>query len=705
MDKLGKIGFKNGAALVFSRQEQAIAPQIRSAKGSLVATCRPIRIELFDGKESSTVYSCYSEVKKNTDGFEAKAEVAIDGAKFIVTDHWSVQDQSPTLSRTLKVEGSSSKAFLSAIEFEFAGHNRSNTEYFAPGMIYGSTDHLTSNAIGGIDVYEKGDGKVWIREDRLPAPMMAFRFADGSSFSMLDSKPAGQTTLADTHTATDETIVDENLRFGSLFAEQKGNLLKVGFAYPGSEGEFTYQGTTYPDGQLHKWRRRYHPIKDGLVQEYTISLNADSYPNFQNFYSAEYRLAFDKLTPEVNHQDIELARETMLAIIPDLVIRKSNKVGLSNWYDSTDPKDKLVDDKAVFGFTGKNLEIAYYLLYNAAFDPEYKKLAYEIIDSFLDLKVNPPVGEGYYFESGKPALAIPAHNHIYLRSYGDAMKVLARAYKLEKQNGAAHPTWLGWMTAFGDWVLEQQYPEGGFPRAWKPETGEISAASPASSYNIIPFLCEMHKITGDAKWLAAAKRTGEFSWASGQKNGRFVGGTIDNPDVLDKEAGTLSIEAYLALFETTKDKAWLDKAEVAAQFAETWIYLWNVPMVEGDSQTWWAGDVSTVGLQLISTGHSLVDNYMCFDVDEYAKLYKYTGNKHYFDVAKILLHNTKGMLALPDRPYQYRAPGWIQEHWSLAPPRGKGLHPGWLPWVTTSALNGICETEAFDKGLYEELKK
>jgi len=347
MDSPEKIKFKNGAALAFSRQGQDIALQIESAKGIPVATALPIRIEVFDGKESSTVYSSYSELKKSANGFDAKGEVEIDGAKLVVTDHWFVQDQSPALSRTLKVEGSSSKAFMSAIEFKFEGHNRSNTDYFAPGMIYGSTDNLTSNAIGGIDVYEKGDGKVWIREDRLPAPIMAFRFQDGNSFSILDSKPAGQTTLADTHTATAETIVDENLRFGSLFAEQKGEILKVGFAYPGSEGEFTYRGVTYPDGQLHKWRRRYHPMKDGLVQEYTISLNADSYPNFQNFYSTEYQLAFDKLKPKINYQDIELARRTMLATIPNLVIRKSNKVGLSNWYDSTDPEDRLVDNKAV----------------------------------------------------------------------------------------------------------------------------------------------------------------------------------------------------------------------------------------------------------------------------------------------------------------------------------------------------------------------
>lgn len=667
---------------------------------------KPVRLEIFDGKVAKTLYPTYISIEKTAQGLSCVATAQVDEATIRIQDEWTIpNNQSYSLSRTVKVVGNSDKAFMSAIEFEFSDCTRTDTEYFAPGMIYGSTDNLTSNAIGGSDVYEKGKGSVWIREDRLSAPLLAFRFKDGSSFSILDQKPNGQTTLADAHDVSIQTLVDENLKFGSLFAEQQGKILKTGFAYPGSEGEFTYQGNTYPGGQLHQWRKRYHPIKDGLTQNYTLSFEQSHYPNFQHFYSSEWKKAFAKLAPQINPQNIELARETMLSIIPGLVIRKSNKVALSNWYDATDPEDKRVDDKAVFGFTGKNIEVAYCLLLNVKFHPEYRPLASEIINSFLDLEVAPPAGEGYYFGDGKPALAIPAHNHIYLRSYGDAMKVLARAYQLEKQNGIDHPAWLDWMTDFGEWVLEQQYPEGGFPRAWKPETGEISAASPASSYNIIPFLCEIHAITQDVKWLAAAKRTGEFSWKSGQKSGRFVGGTIDNPDVLDKEAGTLSIEAYLALYEATQNKAWLDKAEIAALFAETWIYIWNVPMVENDSQKEWADSVGTVGLQLISTGHSLVDNYMAFDVDEYAKLYKYTGDKHYFDVAKILLHNTKGMLALPGRPYQYRAPGWIQEHWSLAPPRGKGLHPGWLPWVTTSALNGICETEIFDPVLFKELAK
>lgn len=52
--------------------------------------------------------------------------------------------------------------------------------------------------------------------------------------------------------------------------------------------------------------------------------------------------------------------------------------------------------------------------------------------------------------------------------------------------------------------------------------------------------------------------------------------------------------------------------------------------------------------------------------------------------------NTKSMLALPGRPYQYRAAGWIQEHWSLAPPhRGKGFHPGWVPFAEVAPLVGF----------------
>ena len=221
----------------------------------------------------------------------------------------------------------------------------------------------------------------------------------------------------------------------------------------------------------------------------------------------------------------------------------------------------------------------------------------------------------------------------------------------------------------------------------------------------MPLWLLLTELTGDPRYSVAAIRAGEYSWASGgQREGRFTGGTIDNPDVIDKEAATLSLEAYLALFDATHDPRWLERARAAADVAETWIYTWNVPMAadDPDAALHWKQGVPTTGVQLIATGHSLVDEYMAFDVGEYAQLARDTGDTHYLAVARLLLHDTLAMTALPGRTYDLMGPGWQQEHWSLAPCRGRGMHRGWLPWVTTSHLHGIMALED-DSALYAEL--
>ena len=94
---------------------------------------------------------------------------------------------------------------------------------------------------------------------------------------------------------------------------------------------------------------------------------------------------------------------------------------------------------------------------------------------------------------------------------------------------------------------------------------------------------------------------------------------------------------------------------------------------------------------------------MAFEVDEYAKLARWTADNHYLEIARLLLHDTKNMIAVPGRVYDLKGPGWQQEHWSFAPVRGYGLHRGWLPWVATSQLKGIFGLMEFDPQLYAQL--
>jgi hypothetical protein len=76
------------------------------------------------------------------------------------------------------------------------------------------------------------------------------------------------------------------------------------------------------------------------------------------------------------------------------------------------------------------------------------------------------------------------------------------------------------------------------------------------------------------------------------------------------------------------------------------------------------------------------------------------------DVARVLLHGTKAMLALPGRTYDLLGPGWQQEHWRMGPnARGIGAHRTWLRWISVNHLHGITGLEEFDKDLYQRLAK
>jgi hypothetical protein len=708
---------KSGAQFVAFESGGVKGIAVHQAGSASVDQPKPAELEIYAGpghiENKSTGYESLQASRAKARGV---AHIAgPDGAQFAFDDEWSADGDVVELSRRVEVSGASTSSFLSAIRLShLESHARSEVDYFAPGMIYGDPSHLSAGSIGGPLVYEgEGRGHVRIREDRLPAPVFGILFADRSALTVLDPAPKGDTTTADSRDTEIHTLTDERFRFGSLGADLDAGHHTQGFWFPGSEGEVTYRGNTYPGGQVHDWRRRYHPIRNGFVQQYRVQFRFSKGEDFSTYFKNAWRWAYARLKPLVTLQDISAARRSIIDVLASQVQIHDGRAGIPNFVPAVSDSERGPNHQAIMGFTGKNLEAAEFLLADAQIDSDKQrgahagKLGLAIFASFVRLKMNPPVGEGFNLETGEPALAIPRDRCIFLRSFGDDMKATLRTYHREKAKGVSHAEWLAWVKQFGDWLLTQQSAEGGFPRSWKPAIGEVLDASPQSSYNAIPLLVLLTEEMRDERYLRAAERAGEFVWSHGQAHGKFVGGTIDNPDVLDKEAGTLSNEAYLALYQTTHDSKWLSRARAAADFAETWIYIWNVPMPvdADDSQLHWKKGASTCGTQLIASGHSLVDDYMSFDVDEYAKLGRWTGDAHYFAVAELLLHNTKNMLALPGRTFDLKGPGWQQEHFSFAPIRGCGLHRLWLPWVATSQLNGIFGLREFDPALFKEWTK
>ena len=681
---------------------------------------QPVTFEFYKAPDTiSHRSSGYDRIEISSQATVGIAEVAgPDKTHFTVEDRWRINGSEIQLSRKVTASGTADYGFLTSISFSHPDAlSRSEVDYFAPGMIYGSPDHLTTTAIGGSATYgPEGHGEIQIREDRLPAPVFGVHFSDGSALTLLDPAPNGATTKADSHDTDVHTMVDEKFQFGAVGVHLAAGHHEQGFWFPGTEGEVTYRGDTYPGGQLQAWRRRYHPVQDGLTQNYRVHFRFTTEEKFPAYYRNAWRWAYDTLKPPVTWQDLALIQRSIIDVLASQVQVEGDRAGIPNFLpavpDQKEPTNhKVMSQNAILGFTGKNLESAEFLLADAQVDQDAaradrdRNFGLAIFKSFARLKVDPPVGEGFDIKTGEPQLAIPRDHRVYLRSFGDDMKATLRAYRREKRQGNLHPDWLAWTRQFGNWLLTQQRSDGGFPRAWVPVSGAVADASPASTYNPVPFLVLLTRETGDSRYLSSAERAGDFMWTNGQSEGRFVGGTIDNPDVLDKEAGTLSTEAYLALFDATKNSKWLDRARVAGDYAETYIYIWNVPMPadENDALLHWKKGVPTYGTELIATGHTLVDDYMSFDVDEYARLGRWTGDRHYLSIATLLLHDTKNMIAIPGRIYDLKGPGWQQEHWSFAPVRGFGLHRGWLPWVATSQLKGMFGLRDFDPQLYRQL--
>jgi len=677
---------------------------------------QPVELEFWLGPGKVTnVFAGYHSVDGKGNTLTGKATLSgPNESRFEVEDRWRQEGAVVRLERNVSVSGNATNnGFMSGFQFDFVKPLLwTDAEWFAPGMIYGGFEHLTETAIGGKANYRPGNYTVRIREDRLPAPLFLARFKDNAWVAVLNPNPRGDTTAFEALDVKGAARINARFQFGAIGGQRRDGRLSVGFWFPGSEGEVTYAGNTYPGGQMHQWRRRYHPIKDGFAHRWQVAFRFGRDDSFPASYANAWRWAWEEIKPVVVPHDIDQVRRCLVDALAANVMQVEDRAGIPNAIPCVPGRPENPDPKTVMGFTGKALESAEFLLAESRLDntergERLRALAEKIIASFLRLKIAPPEGEGFYIKSGKTTTArghlkLP---EVYLRSFGDDIKALLRAYEREKKAGHDRPEWLAWARQFADWLLTQQQPGGGFPRSWLPPDGAVHSDSPNSSFNAIPLLVQLNRLTNEPKYLDAARCAGDFCWANGQSRGRFVGGTIDNPDVLDKEAGTLSLEAYLALYEATKESKWLARAKAAADYAETWIYTWNVPMPDDadNAALHWKRGVPTVGLQLIATGHSLVDQYMSFDADEYARLYKHTGDEHYLDVARILLHNTKAMLALPGRAYDLRAPGWQQEHWSLAPRRGFGLHRLWLPWVSTSHLNGIFGLMEFDKELFDKL--
>jgi hypothetical protein len=463
-------------------------------------------------------------------------------------------------------------------------------------------------------------------------------------------------------------------------------------------------------------RGRYHPVKAGFTQNYQVGFCFGKSASYNDMQRDVWRWAWESLKPSTKLMPIDpdVARRVLLDQLSGVVQSVDGRTGIPFEMSSVDGRYSQYGQKIIMGFCGKNLEGADELLQEGDRDKtergrKMRQQGLAIIDSLIrQVPMSPPAGVGYNIQTGEPVPAnfVPGFT---LRMPAEDLAVLVNTYRREKKAGHDHPEWLKWVTDYCDWLLTQQGADGSFPAAWQARTSQVIRDGKTTTYVPVPVLVRMGEETGQKQYIDAAIKAAEFVWNNYGSKGVYMGATGTGNNIADKESGMLSMEAFLALYDNTKDPKWLDRAKAAADYTETWIWIWNVPMPidADDAALHWKKGVPTVGVNGIGADVvGGVDQYLDWAVPSYAKLYKLTKDEHYLDVAYVLLHGTKAMLALPGRTYDLQGPGWQQEHWNMGPGRkGMGSHRNWLVWITANHLNGIMGLEAFDPDLYKRLSK
>ena len=640
----------------------------------------------------------YEDVNKEGNDIVAKGTLVVpSGSEFSFLDVYSVSEKGFRVQRSVKVLkagedlGFSTKVSFVALESD----NPHDYNCFAPGVWYKQNEFALDEAFGK----DLDCEYFWRMETCYGLPVFAMQnIASGETAAI--SRWAADVTMRDMNIMRSENYTDPSITTGAIGMskpEQKTlNYLYYGYAvrtenetpvdglsidyvYPGADGQLPpaagkrYSGLDY-NTKVKTFQRINHPVEVGFEQDYSVAINFGHYDSFQLMMRDIWRVTYDRLRDKLFDVDNKKFYNNAIKVLNRYTRQYGDSYGLP--FACQLPDMDISSISFQFGFVGQQPGIGYQLLRYG--DKENVADAYEKGVKIIDFWASRAMTE-----SGLPQMCynpntvdFEPYPH-YIRMLADGIEAILDAFLYMKIKGEERPAWYDFCKKTAEWILDIQNEDGSFYRSYNTDN-TIRMNSKSNTPSIIRFLVQFYLVSGDIRYREAAIKAGDWSFDNTHRTLEYRGGTCDNSDIQDKEAGIYGIFGFLALYDLTGDEKWLEGAIGAADYTETWTYAWSFPV-----RTIWPkhpfNKYSISGQSIITIGGG-ADVYMAACSYVYYRLYLITNDEHYLDFAEFIHKNTKQSSDV-DGSIGYIMPGIGHESGNFTSQTMQSQYH-WLPWCT-----------------------